>query len=217
MADKRYNLIFDAKLEIGQIKQAISQINQSLSATSVNLPKGISSALEKTLKTVQAELLKMEGLSGEKLTLQNSKEIGKSYETILRNFQTLKVLMSDIKSSSAIDPEKLFPSEIADKIQSANNALKAYKAAIEKGPKTEAFQQLTKELAAAQKKYEDLNNKINTATNKQQSSKGVRQQIDQEKRPYQEIVQLAEKEAQAADKVIAKAKEKLKSKKVKRP
>jgi hypothetical protein len=48
--------------------------------------------------------------------------------------------MSDIKGSSTIDPEKLFPSEITDKIKGANDALKAYKAAIEKGPKTEAFQ-----------------------------------------------------------------------------
>jgi hypothetical protein len=89
MADKKFSIVFDAKMEIGSIKTALDEINKLTSNASLNLPKGISSGLTKTISSIRSELLKLEGLQGAEPNAKNASVITKSYESIFTKFQSL--------------------------------------------------------------------------------------------------------------------------------
>ena len=117
MADKRFSIIFDAKMETSNMKAALNEITKLTSNVSMNLPKNISSSLDKTIQSIHNELLKLDGLQGANPTVANASKITKTYENITAKFQTLKAIMGDVSKSFAIDPSKLFPAEVENKIK----------------------------------------------------------------------------------------------------
>jgi hypothetical protein len=89
MGTTNHTIVFNAKMEIGNIKTALDEINKLASNASINLPKGISSGLVKTISGIRSELLKLEGLQGAEPNAKNASAITKSYESIFTKFQSL--------------------------------------------------------------------------------------------------------------------------------
>ena len=82
MANKNYNLVFKADLEIGGVKSAVAELNKILQSTNITIPKNINNNLTKLVNTLNTELNKIEGLNGEALGVKEAKQAADSYNKI---------------------------------------------------------------------------------------------------------------------------------------
>ena len=125
MAGQKFNLTFDATLNVSQMKGAVNEIQRSLN--SLNLPQGITKGLTGTLKKLSTEIQNFEILSSKDITGKTDfSKIEKSAEKINSLFSRLKIDLKDIGSRTGKDLEKLFPETVGNNIEKANNALTKY-------------------------------------------------------------------------------------------
>ena len=164
MANKNYNLVFKADLEIGGVKSAVAELNKILQSTNITIPKNINNNLTKLVNTLNTELNKIEGLNGEALGVKEAKQAADSYNKINSTLQQLKIAMRDIQATTGVDPSKFFPKDIKTKIEGATQALENYKKVIEKGPRDDSYQEVANNLKKAQKA-------LGTAQEKQEKEK----------------------------------------------
>ena len=127
MADKKFDLVFNASLEVGQVKSAVASLTKSLENAGAKIPQSMSSNLNRMIQSLNTELNKLEGMTDIQLDPKNAKNVGKSYEKIFQTFQQIKAALGDIHRTAGIDPEKFFPSEIANNISKAAQAVRNIK------------------------------------------------------------------------------------------
>ena len=198
MADKKFDLVFNASLEVGQVKSAIASLTKSLENAGAKIPQSMTSNLNRMIQSLNTELNKLEGMTDIQLDPKNAKNVGKSYEKIFQTFQQIKVVLGDIHRTAGIDPEKFFPSEIANNISKAAQAVQKYKKAMEAGVKTDEHTKATKDIADAEKKVKSLNDKLDEAARKRQSSSIVKDQLQETRKKLQAEKDQAEAEDKAA-------------------
>ena len=186
MADKRFSIVFDAKMEIGSIKSALDEINKLTSNASLNLPKGISSGLTKTISGIRSELLKLEGLQGVEPNAKNASAITKSYESIFTKFQSLQALMKDLGNDIKIDPNKLFPAETLNNIKQATAALDEYHKKLKEGPQDAAYKKNVADLGKEQRTKE-------TALGRQSAAALAKQEAEELAKTYRTVAEEKEK------------------------
>ena len=211
MADKKFDLVFNASLEVGQVKSAVASLTKSLENAGAKIPQSISSNLNRMIQNLNAELNKLEGMTDIQLDPKNAKNVGKSYEKIFQTFQQIKAALGDIHRTAGIDPEKFFPSEIANNISKAAQAVQKYKKAMETGVKTDEHTKATKDIADAEKKVKSLNDKLDEAARKRQSSSIVKDQLQETRKKLQAEKDQAEAEDKAAKEAQKAIQDRIKS------
>ena len=198
MADKKFDLVFNASLEVGQVKSAVASLTKSLENAGAKIPQSMSSNLNRMIQSLNTELNKLEGMTDIQLDPKNAKNVGKSYEKIFQTFQQIKAALGDIHRTAGIDPEKFFPSEIADNISEAAQAVQKYKKAMEAGIKTDEHTQASKDIAKATKEAEDLQKKLNEAIRKRDEASNTKQVLQDQRAELQAKKDVAEAEVKAA-------------------
>ena len=192
MADKRVSIVFDAKMEVGNIKTALEEINKITSNAAVNLPKGISSNLTKTIQSIRSELLKLEGLQGAEPSAKNANSVNKAYTNIVAKFQSLKALMGDLNKDFALDPKKFFSPDVENQIKGATQALEAYYKKLKEGPQGDQYKK-------------DIEN-LNRARRDQRTAQNRQSQADLDKKETEALIQTLEKQAKAEESAAKAAK-----------
>lgn len=198
MADKKFDLVFNASLEVGQVKSAVASLTKSLENAGAKIPQSMASNLNRMIQSLNTELNKLEGMTDIQLDPKNAKNVGKSYEKIFQTFQQIKAALGDIHRTAGIDPEKFFPSEITSNISKAAQAVQKYKKTMEAGIKTEDHSQITKDMAKAAKEAENLQKKLNEATMKRDEASNTKQALQNQRAELQAKKEAAEAEVKAA-------------------
>lgn len=198
MADKKFDLVFNASLEVGQVKAAVASLTKSLENAGAKIPQSMTTNLNRMIQSLSTELNKLEGMTDIELDPKNAKNVGKSYEKIFQTFQQIKAALSDINRTAGIDPEKFFPSEIASNIAKAAQAVQKYKKTIETGVKTDEYTQTSKDIAKANKEAEDLQKKFNEAIRKRDEASNTKQVLQNQRAELQAKKDAADAEVKAA-------------------
>lgn len=198
MNKQRFELQFDARMNVEQIKTAASQMEAAFSK--IKLPGNLGSALTTTFAKLKTELANFDDITSKTFTsMADVNKATKSYDSILSYFEKMKVEMAKVKG---LDPEKFLPKATLDKLKNLNNQLgkissaaKANQAAIEK--ETKAYQD---QMAVVDKLEQEIKAK-EAALNSNRGKKGANA-----KRMGEIETDLAQKKASAASmKTSAKA------------
>lgn len=198
MADKKFDLVFNASLEVGQVKSAVASLTKSLENAGAKIPQSMSSNLNRMIQSLNTELNKLEGMTDIQLDPKNAKNVGKSYEKIFQTFQQIKAALGDIHRTAGIDPEKFFPNEIANNISKAAQAVQKYKKAMETGVKTEEYSNIGKEIAEAEKKLKRLRDSQQESGRKVEKASIIREDAKAEKDAADEAARKAKIENDSA-------------------
>lgn len=213
MADKKFDLVFNASLEVGQVKAAVASLTKSLESAGAKIPQSMATNLNRMIQSLNSELNKLEGMTDIELDPKNAKNVGKSYEKIFQTFQQIKAVLGDINRTAGIDPEKFFPSEIASNIAKAAQAVQKYKKAMETGVKTDEHTQTSKDIAKASKEAEDLQKKLNEAIRKRDEASNTKQVLQNQRAELQAKKDAADAEVKAAKDSEKAIKDKIESQK----
>lgn len=213
MADKKFDLVFNASLEVGQVKAAVASLTKSLENAGAKIPQSMANNLNRMIQSLSTELNKLEGMADIQLDSKNAKNVGKSYEKIFQTFQQIKAALGDINRIAGIDPEKFFPSEIASNIAKAAQAVQKYKKAMETGVKTDEHTQTSKDIAKASKEAEDLQKKLNEAIRKRDEASNTKQVLQNQRAELQAKKDAADAEVKAAKDSEKVIKDKIESQK----
>lgn len=213
MADKKFDLVFNASLEVGQVKAAVASLTKSLESAGAKIPQSMTTNLNRMIQSLNTELNKLEGMTDIELDPKNAKNVGKSYEKIFQTFQQIKAVLGDINRTAGIDPEKFFPSEIASNIAKAAQAVQKYKKTIETGVKTDEYTQTSKDIAKANKEAEDLQKKFNEAIRKRDEASNTKQVLQNQRAELQAKKDAADAEVKAAKDSEKAIKDKIESQK----
>lgn len=214
MADKRMSIVFDASMNIAQVKSAVSEIQKAFSG--VTMPQSIGNAFSKTLDNLTREIANFEQRASK--GLENASDfsaLSRSGQKIVSLYDDLQASIRRLGTVSDKELSKLFPPNLVKSIESATKAMNEYEAAVKKSQKDidsqsaaiakqeQALDSLRQKLSAIQSK-----NVVSPADFKQMQ-KDLRD-AEQELSDYQ--TKLAQTE-QAAQAMAAKLKAPTKSSK----
>ena len=131
MAGQKFTLSFDAQLNVGQMKGAISQIQSTLNG--LHLPANITKDLQATFNKLSEEVKNFETLSNKDITGKaDFSKLAKSAEKVVDLFNKLKTQVGDLGASSNSQLEKMFPENVTKNIQAATAALTEFNNKVNK-------------------------------------------------------------------------------------
>ena len=90
MADKKFDLVFNASLEVGQVKAAVASLTKSLESAGAKIPQFMANNLNRMIQSLSTELNRLEGMADIQLDSKNAKNVGKSDEKIFQTFQQIR-------------------------------------------------------------------------------------------------------------------------------
>jgi TP901 family phage tail tape measure protein len=163
MADKRVSIVFDASMNIAQVKSAVGEIQRAFS--NVTMPQNIANSFTKTMDNLTREIANFEQQAAKGLeSASNFKNLSKSGEKILSLYNSLQVSVRQLGSLSDKELSKLFPPSVAKNIETAHKALDTYNAAVSQTAKEIDAQ--TKAIDKQKAAIDSLNNKMAAAQGK---------------------------------------------------
>lgn len=136
------NINFDASMDIAQVKTAVSAIEKSFGG--IKLPQGLFNRLTTDLQKLQDELTNFSSLSS---NMKNLSDIGKSEKSLEKIISLYRKLQLEISEIDGLDPKKLLPDSIVQKIGKVEKAFGSYQSSIT---------EIGKEADATKKKIEKL-------------------------------------------------------------
>ena len=136
------NINFDASMDIAQVKAAVSAIEKSFSG--IKLPQGLFNRLTTDLQKLQDELTNFSSLSS---NMKNLSDIGKSEKSLEKIISLYRRLQLEISEIDGLDPKKLLPDSVVQKIGKVEKAFSSYQSSIT---------EIGKEADATKKKIEKL-------------------------------------------------------------
>lgn len=180
---QKFEIIFDASMNVGQIRGSVNEIQKSLS--SISLPQNLTTKFSTIIGNLSKELDNFERLAQRGFeTKGDFSQFEKSGKKVLDLFDDLKYSVSSLTKMSDKDLEKLFPKELSSNIKEAKSALTEYTRAaaeqekeIKKQQRTiENFEKSLAKLKDTQKKteqkttvddtkYKELQNQVKEAEN----------------------------------------------------
>ena len=165
MPNKKFNLIFDASMNISQVKAAVGEIQRSLSG--VSMPQNISARFSKSLTSLSQEIANFEQQAAKGISnLGDFKNLTKSGENILKSYQNIQSAVRQLGALSDKEMAKLFPAELTNKINAAEKAIKDYNTAVNNS--NNSIEKQTNEIQKKQKSLEQLRNTL-TSLNKREN------------------------------------------------
>ena len=131
MPNKKFNIVFDASMNISQVKTAVGEIQKSLSG--VSMPQNISTRFAKTFEKLNQEIANFEQQAAKGLNeIGDFRNITKSGQNILKYYQDIQATIRQLGNLSDKELAKLFPADISAKIEKANKAMQEYSASVKK-------------------------------------------------------------------------------------
>lgn len=131
MANQKFNITFDANLNISQMKSALGEIQSSLAK--LHLPQNVGKGLQETFQRLNQEVKNFEELSSKKInTKSDYGKLEKSLETIFSLYEKLEKSYKGLSGLNGKDLEKLFPENVAKNINNARQALENYNKELKK-------------------------------------------------------------------------------------
>ena len=131
MPNKKFNIVFDASMNISQVKTAVGEIQKSLSG--VSMPQNISTRFAKTFEKLNQEIANFEQQAAKGLTeIGDFRNITKAGQNILKYYQDIQATVRQLGNLSDRELAKLFPADVSAKIEKANKAMQEYSASIKK-------------------------------------------------------------------------------------
>ena len=131
MPNKKFNIVFDASMNISQVKTAVGEIQKSLSG--VSMPQNISTRFAKTFEKLNQEIANFEQQAAKGLTeIGDFRNITKSGQNILKCYQDIQATVRQLGNLSDKELAKLFPADVSAKIEKANKAMQEYSDTIKK-------------------------------------------------------------------------------------
>lgn len=178
MPNKKFNLVFDASMNISQVKTAVGEIQKSLSG--VSMPQNISTRFTKTFEKLNQEIANFEQQAAKGLNeIGDFKNITKAGRNILKYYQDIQNTVRQLGNLSDKELAKLFPADVSAKIEKANKAMQEYSSSVKKTESDIEKQNkaVAKQMAAVGKLKTELDElkKVKPATDDQ--FKDIRTQI----------------------------------------
>lgn len=131
MPNKKFNIVFDASMNISQVKTAVGEIQKSLSG--VSMPQNISTRFAKTFEKLNQEIANFEQQAAKGLNeIGDFKNITKAGQNILKYYQDIQATVRQLGNLSDKELAKLFPADVSAKIEKANKAMQEYSASVKK-------------------------------------------------------------------------------------
>ena len=137
---QKFEIVFDASMNVGQIKNAVNEMQKSLSMLS--LPQNLTTKFSSTIASLSKELDNFERLASKGFeTKGDFGQFEKSGRKILDLFDNLKYSIKSLGTLSDKDLERMFPKELVDNIKAAKTAITEYKTAASEQQKEVKKQQ----------------------------------------------------------------------------
>ena len=131
MPNKKFNIVFDASMNISQVKAAVGEIQKSLSG--VSMPQNISTRFSRTFEKLNQEIANFEQQASKGLNeIGDFKNITKAGQNILKYYQDIQATVRQLGNLSDRELAKLFPADVSAKIEKANKAMQEYSASVKK-------------------------------------------------------------------------------------
>ncbi len=157
MPNKKFNIVFNASMNIDQVKTAVGEIQKSLSG--VSMPQNISARFSKSLTSLSQEIANFEQQAAKGINnLGDFKNLTKSGENILKSYQNIQSAVRQLGALSDKEMAKLFPAELTNKISAAEKAIKNYNTAINNS--NNSIEEQTNKIQKKQKALEELRNTL---------------------------------------------------------
>lgn len=163
MADERIKVILDVDAEVSKAKGNISSLSKIFDG--VGGSKG--NQLRELLSDISAEYEKITNESGKKINkVGDFTKAEKSSERLDQLLRRLDKEIGNISKSSKSDLSKFFPTDIADKVKKASDAIKTYNSILENsgkkkgaiGTATNEYEKQEKAIKKAAEALKDLQN-----------------------------------------------------------
>lgn len=155
MADKKFTLTFDAKMELNEIRQSITTLKNSLAT--LEIPKESTKGFERTLKKINESLIDFESLTNSGIeTLADAKKIETSWNKISTLLSKVGVQIEGLDAGKA----GIFPVEILTNITQANKLLDKYNSKLAEVRKGQEYAGLAAKRAASVKERESYQKKV---------------------------------------------------------
>lgn len=130
---KKFELQFDAKMELSDIRKQLGVLSASLDK--LEIPANMTKNLEKALKKTLDQLAEFETRSERGIeSLADAKKLEKAWSQITDSLDSIGAVLKSIDSSG------LFPKEVKKNIEDAEKALAGYIQKLEQAKKTQAYQ-----------------------------------------------------------------------------
>lgn len=200
MADKRMSIVFDASMNIAQVKSAVGEIQKALSG--VTMPQNISNSFSKTIDSLTKEIANFEQRASKGLeTASDFSGLAKSGQKIVSLYDDLQASMRRLGAVSDKELAKLFPPELVKDIEAAGRALSDYEATVKQSRKdidaqTAAIASQEKELGKLRDKLDSIKNKNVVSPADFTQLKNDLKAAEQELSDYQNKLTTVEQEAQ---------------------
>ena len=128
MAGNHFSITFDAKMNVGQVKGAISEMKKGLEQ--LKLPPELEKGMGNNLTKLANEMKRFEDLSSKPMKNPSDfKALERSGDKIFQLYNRIRREASEAANMSPKNMEKFFPASITTNIEKATAALEKYKAA----------------------------------------------------------------------------------------
>ena len=192
MSTEKVKVVLDIEAEVGKIESALKTLRGDMS--NLQLPKGIGKDFENRMSKLSDEIKNFHNLASKMgNSLEGAGKIDASYKKILEYTRKVENSLTTIKEEAGIDATKFFPKEIVDRIEKAEQAMKDYEAAIEKGK--DAYKQEINDLKAVEKQLDNLRKKQISLEGTKTSKKTT---LSETKERQKQVVQQANLTKQAS-------------------
>lgn len=192
MSTEKVRVVLDIEAEIGKIEGALKTLRGDMS--NLQLPKGIGKEFENRMSKLSDEIKNFHNLASKMgNSLEGAGKIDASYKKILEYARKVENSLTTIKEEAGIDATKFFPKEIVDRIEKAEQAMKDYEAAVEKGK--DAYKQEINDLKAVEKQLDNLRKKQISLEGTKTSKKTT---LSETKERQKQVVQQANLTKQAS-------------------
>ena len=157
MADKKFTLQFDAKMElsniVGQLKVLQGQLEK------MELPKDATKNFEKAFDKIGRDIAEFEIVAARGISsLADTKNVEKAWKQITKDLDGIGATLG------SLDASKVFPKEVLQNIEKANGALDKYLSKLESTKKSQEYTSKVDARDKASDKQRVLQESLNKAT-----------------------------------------------------
>ena len=157
MADKKFTLQFDAKMELSNIVSQLKVLQGQLEK--MELPKDATKNFEKAFDKIGRDIAEFEIVAARGISsLADTKNVEKAWKQITKDLDGIGATLG------SLDGSKVFPKEVLQNIEKANGALDKYLAKLESTKKSQEYTSKVDARDKASDKQRILQESLNKAT-----------------------------------------------------
>ena len=204
MAERRFNVILDAKMNVDQVHDAVGNLQKALDK--VRAPADIGLILKQNLGELikETERLKTLSLNGVG-SMKDFDQLAKSGDKVVQLYSQVARQIEKLGGLSNHQIKNLFPQEVEKNIRAAVKAMELYESSIKDSANQQ--KQLKKQVTEVSKKIESLQNKIgNVKGRKTVSNSSFEKMAQDAERAEKEFIEATEAAKKLEEQVYAKKK-----------